>query len=50
MRVRTKKHEIMIAPGEYAYEATWPVLIDIMAIDREYLLIVVQNPQESIQQ
>ncbi|KAJ8652409.1 hypothetical protein O0I10_011935 [Lichtheimia ornata] len=32
MRVRTKKHEIMIAP------------------DREYLLIVVQNPQESIQQ
>ncbi|CDS12331.1 Putative Dynein light chain roadblock-type [Lichtheimia ramosa] len=32
MRVRTKKHEVMIAP------------------DREYLLIVVQNPQESLQQ
>ncbi|KAI9323340.1 hypothetical protein BX666DRAFT_1848065 [Dichotomocladium elegans] len=32
MRVRTKKHEIMIAP------------------DRDYLLIVVQNPQESMQQ
>ncbi|KAF7721911.1 hypothetical protein EC973_003950 [Apophysomyces ossiformis] len=31
MRVRTKKHEIMIAP------------------DHEYLLIVIQNPAESIQ-
>ncbi|KAI8373057.1 uncharacterized protein BYT42DRAFT_579045 [Radiomyces spectabilis] len=31
LRVRTKKHEIMIAP------------------DNEYLLIVVQNPSESIQ-
>ncbi|CAO3620527.1 unnamed protein product [Mucor fragilis] len=32
MRVRTKKHEIMIAP------------------DHEYLLIVVQNPAEVMQQ
>ncbi|KAL1927511.1 hypothetical protein VTP01DRAFT_3748 [Rhizomucor pusillus] len=32
LRVRTKKHEIMIAP------------------DREYLLIVVQNPAESMPQ
>ncbi|KAI8145792.1 hypothetical protein BJV82DRAFT_602274 [Fennellomyces sp. T-0311] len=31
LRVRTKKHEIMIAP------------------DHEYLLIVVQNPQEAMQ-
>ncbi|KAI7872186.1 hypothetical protein BDF14DRAFT_1757707 [Spinellus fusiger] len=31
LRVRTKKHEIMIAP------------------DRDYLLIVVQNPVESLQ-
>ncbi|KAL0089290.1 hypothetical protein J3Q64DRAFT_1727942 [Phycomyces blakesleeanus] len=31
LRVRTKKHEIMIAP------------------DREYLLIVVQNPAETMQ-
>ncbi|ORY96530.1 hypothetical protein BCR43DRAFT_458226 [Syncephalastrum racemosum] len=32
LRVRTKKHEIMVAP------------------DREYLLIVVQNPVETTQQ
>jgi hypothetical protein len=50
LRVRSKKHEIMVAPG------LWPSLLSndtpltnriAIILEKDYLLIVIQNPSDA---
>lgn len=56
LRVRTKKHEIMIAPGMNQSNVCYNEkdkdcnFYFSLVIDHDYLLIVVQNPTEVMQQ
>lgn len=43
MRIRTKKHEIMISPGKQLAQHEFPMYIEF-SLDDRYLLAVLHDP------